>query len=237
MHLNILAATTLASLASLTLTNAQALTPPSCKQDDLPCYVASAQYTVLGTVVSTNSNASPGTPSNYNATISIQCVYASYNTTLNTGANILGKNVLVTRFGQPRSQCPNGGGATATPSQTAIFFVHVANTPAHDTTPILSVFDICTGGVPNTDTSRQQIGTVLAKNPDYGFYGASRGGANCTLPGLPTEAKPTPSPSPSVTSATPTATATGTSQSAAKNNKAGWGFTGLVALVLGAIAA
>ncbi|KAJ3046314.1 hypothetical protein HDV00_000128 [Rhizophlyctis rosea] len=219
-------------LATLTLLPF-ALGQPACKADDIPCYVTSAQYTILGNVVSSNANLPPGSSANYNATIAVKCVYASYNTTLNTGANILNESVVITRFGQSTSKCPTGGGATATPGQTAIFFVHVANTPALGTTPILSVFDVCTGGLNNTDSARQQIATVLAKSPDYGFYGAQRG-ANCTLPGLPTDFKPLPSPSPSPSpTSSPTATATAQSQSGTVGNRAVSGFVGMFALVLG----
>ncbi|KAJ3281995.1 hypothetical protein HK104_011161 [Borealophlyctis nickersoniae] len=107
----------LAFLAFTTLTAAQF---PDCLPTDVVCRVQKSQYTVLGTVVSVTSNT---TASDYNATVLIQCVYASVDPTVNTGANIIGQQVLITGFGPARAGCPSNTGATVKVGTSYIFFL------------------------------------------------------------------------------------------------------------------
>ncbi|KAJ3033396.1 hypothetical protein HK097_004859 [Rhizophlyctis rosea] len=199
--------------------------------------ITQAQYTVLGTVISTNVNQGNSTtgvlasPQNYNATIQIQCVYASYNPSTNDGSNILSTSVTVTGFGSPRAACPNGGGATATQNQSTIFFLFVANSPPKGQTPVLSVFDICTGGVGYDPTNLARVGDVLALKPELAFYGAARGPQMCEVTGLPKDGPPQGS------SAVPTGVANSDTQlpSGAESEVLGGKglMGGVVALVVG----
>ncbi|KAJ3056024.1 hypothetical protein HK097_008364 [Rhizophlyctis rosea] len=204
---------------------AQSQSAPQCQPTDVDCFVDKAQYTVLGSVLGNNIGQSnsvtgvTGTEANYNATIRIQCVYASTDPVANNGQNILGKDVLVTGFGTSRRACPNGGGATANATQSNIFFLFVANTPPKGETPILSVFDICTGGLTYNDPNLSAVGQVLAQNPQRAFYGSARGPSDCKINGLPQDAAPTPSSAATVPTST---SAANNLPGAASNVKASW---------------
>ncbi|KAJ3036728.1 hypothetical protein HDV00_002441 [Rhizophlyctis rosea] len=234
----------LLTLALAPMAIAQMATAPQCQPTDTTCFITKAQYTVLGTVLGNNIGVSDpttgvtGTAENYNATVNVQCVYASTNPTMNSGANILGQTVTVTGFGTSRKACPNGGGASAAANQSNIFFLFVANTPPKGQIPILSVFDICTGGLSYDNTHLQSVGNVLASNSQLAFYGASRGPASCTVPGLPQDAAPTSTTASS--NGTPT-TVGGANLpgSGASDVKVGWvgGVVAGLAAVVGALLA
>ncbi|KAJ3033981.1 hypothetical protein HDV00_005600 [Rhizophlyctis rosea] len=187
--------TLLTILTLITLIYAQ-VDVPQCQPSDIDCFISKAQYTILGTTLSTNQNQGNSTTGviasaqNYNATVQIQCVYASANPTANDGSSILNQQVTVTGFGSPRSACTNGGGATTVANTSTIFFLFVSNSPPKGQIPVLSVFDICTGGVPYNNDNIARVGQVLAKNPQQAFYGASRGPSSCTIPGLSTDSAP-----------------------------------------------
>ena len=58
---------------------------------------------------------------------------------------------------------------------------------------MLSVFDICTGGVGYDPTNLARVGDVLAQKPELAFYGSQRGPATCEITGLPKDGPPAPS--------------------------------------------
>ena len=53
---------------------------PNCPLDDVKCLTRAAQYTVVGTILSTNLGdpSSTATPGRYNATMAIRCMWASF---------------------------------------------------------------------------------------------------------------------------------------------------------------
>lgn len=61
---------------------------------DPKCLVQNAQYTVVGTVTS-----SKGPSPNFNATMNIKCVLASYSNPISKGDGLVGKDLLVTSWG------------------------------------------------------------------------------------------------------------------------------------------
>ncbi|KAI8816266.1 uncharacterized protein EV422DRAFT_501409, partial [Fimicolochytrium jonesii] len=153
---------------------------PSCQPDDTKCFITTAQYTVLGSVVSNNANSSdPGaSPAKYNATIQINCVYASFGSNKGTGANFLNQQVTVTGFGTPNAICPRNLGVTANPNDKAIFFISVANGVPQGGIPIFSVFNPCATSVPFTADNMQLLADTLSAYPQNVIPGSTQ----CALP-------------------------------------------------------
>jgi hypothetical protein len=85
----------------LSLIDAQAITDKCGLPADPKCLVRSAQYTVVGNIRGTNLNQSGSlaTPNNYNATMNIRCILASFSSPISAGDELVGKDVLVTNWG------------------------------------------------------------------------------------------------------------------------------------------
>ncbi|KND00641.1 uncharacterized protein SPPG_03767 [Spizellomyces punctatus DAOM BR117] len=191
------ALTALFSLLSATTALAQ-LQVPNCLPTDVECFMTKAQYTVLGTITSNNANSTdPGaSPANYNATMLIQCVYASFGNNKGTGANMANNQLTVTGFGFPNPNCPPNTGAQAIVNSSSIYFIYVATSVPQGGMPIYTVFNPCGGGIPFSDENLNKLGAIVAKNPQNAIPPANQGNpAKCTLP--------TPTP---VSTIAPTAT-------------------------------
>ncbi len=154
---------------------------------ELGCVVKNSQYTIQGTVVS-NDRARWAAGSSYNATIKVNCVYASSDPKLSTGAGLVGQDILVENFGAA-SSCPRSI-SEANPNDTRIFHVFVR---AIAPTRVYSVVDICSGGRPNTEDNLKALSKYLADNAQYAISAGNRGpAATCTLPAPPTPPAPSP---------------------------------------------
>ncbi|KNC99133.1 uncharacterized protein SPPG_05392 [Spizellomyces punctatus DAOM BR117] len=152
-------------------------TVPNCLPNDLPCFMTQAQYTILGTVVGNNANTPPGSAQNYNATIAVQCIYASFGNNRGQGG-FVGQQITVTGFGNPNQKCPNNMGADAIPNNSSIFFIYVASSVPQGGLPIFTVFNPCGGGIPYSPQNLQTLANSLAKFPQNAIAGAP----NCALP-------------------------------------------------------
>ncbi|KAI8826895.1 uncharacterized protein EV422DRAFT_490291, partial [Fimicolochytrium jonesii] len=151
---------------------------PSCgTTGDPTCLITTAQYTVLGTVISNNANTT-GSPTNYNATIDVSCVYASFGVSQGVGAGLADAKVLVSGFGDPYPGCPNNLGASAPVNQTEIFFIYVANRVGQNATPFYTIFNPCGGGLSNSTGNLEAIRSTLEKNPKNSVLK----GSQCALP-------------------------------------------------------
>ncbi|KAI9091760.1 hypothetical protein DFS34DRAFT_634802 [Phlyctochytrium arcticum] len=153
---------------------------PNCKPGDLPCLMTQAQYTILGTV--TNNNANSGQPGasaqNYNATVKVFCVYASFGNNKGTGAAFNGQEITVTGFGNPNARCPNNAGADAAVNTQNIFFVYVASMVAQGTIPVFTIFNPCGGGIPYNQDNLQTLSNALAPFPQNSLPQSG----SCALP-------------------------------------------------------
>ena len=155
---------------------------------ELGCVVKNSQYTIQGTVVS-NDQASWPPGSSYNATIKVNCVYASNDPKLSTGAGLIGQDIFVENFGAA-SSCPRSI-SEATVNATRIFHVFVR---AIAPTRVYSVVDICSGGRPNTQENLQALSKYLTENAQYAISSGNRGPVGtCSLPTPPA---PSVAPSP-----------------------------------------
>ena len=87
----------IALLASSVLGDIAPPTIPNCALDDVKCLTRAAQYTVVGTIVSTNLGdpTSTATPGRYNATMAIRCLWASFSSPVSPGTGLVNKQVLV----------------------------------------------------------------------------------------------------------------------------------------------
>ncbi|KAJ1555087.1 hypothetical protein HK096_009277, partial [Nowakowskiella sp. JEL0078] len=146
---------------------------------DINCFIQNAQFTVLGTVLSTNQNTSSTT--NYNATVSIGCVYyvssAALKVRQHTG--LIAQTILVTGWGRPNSLCQTTGlGADAKPGDTKIMFLYVTSGTPTGVVPVYSVFDVCQGGFANTTQYLSQISLAEQTKPDN----TVNLGSSCALP-------------------------------------------------------
>lgn len=167
-------------LAQALIVLAQGSTPSCAPTDTLECFMTESQFTVLGTVLSTNLN-TPGTTatqSNYNATVRVDCVFASFSDPISSIVRG-GQTYNVMRWGKPQVACGSGNlGATATVNETKIFFFYIASRIVDNENPVLGVFDLCTGGYLPTNQSLQDVSNVLNDNPANKLLT----GNNCTLP-------------------------------------------------------
>lgn len=151
---------------------------------DVQCLVKSSQYTVLATVVS-NTLGQPGSsPTNYNATLSIQCNWATFSEYRSEGVGVQGSQLLVTGFNVGSSRCPKGAISEAVVNTTKIFFIHVATrNPVPGQAIVYSIVDVCVGGITYNPDNLAQIATVLAENPSGAIDAKYRGSADtCKLP-------------------------------------------------------
>ncbi|KAH6562410.1 hypothetical protein BASA50_006511 [Batrachochytrium salamandrivorans] len=178
----------LASLLSSTVTNAQlVLQPaPNCGLPaDPKCLVMNAQYTVVGTVMS-NTLGQPGsTPTNYNATIAIRCVWASFTSPMSPGLGLAGQQVTVANWGFPKTGCPANTGSDAAIGANRIFFLYVAAPAPQGQGPdkaVYAVQDMCVGGVEYNSPNVNTVANVLNQYPNNAVATSNIGGANCTLP-------------------------------------------------------
>ncbi|KAI8896992.1 hypothetical protein BC833DRAFT_595311 [Globomyces pollinis-pini] len=155
----------------------------NCPAGDTACLVRNAQYTVLGTVTNTFTNASGATPSRYNATLKVDCVWTSFSSPPSSGEGLAGSSLLVANWGKPKPQCPNGGGADAPLNVTQIYFLNVAVKPKAGVQPkdmIYSVQAICVGGVDASQSTA--VASVMAGYPKNVISPSSQGNdAMCKL--------------------------------------------------------
>ena len=72
------------------------------------CLVQHSQFTVLGIVTATNNISN--SPGNYNVTMQINCVFASFSSpAISSGAGLAGNIVTVVNWGNPKVGCPTSG--------------------------------------------------------------------------------------------------------------------------------
>ncbi|KAJ8330189.1 hypothetical protein O5D80_001758 [Batrachochytrium dendrobatidis] len=172
------------------MVNAQlALQPaPNCGLPaDLKCLVTNAQYTVVGTVVSSTLNETGSSPTNYNATIAIRCVWASFTSPISPGAGLAGQQVLVANWGFPKQGCPSNTGSRANVGDNHIYFIYVAASAPNGQGPaqaIYAVQDICVGGAAYTQDNINTVASVLKQYPSNAIATENIGGASCALPSV-----------------------------------------------------
>ncbi|KAL2914501.1 hypothetical protein HK105_206068 [Polyrhizophydium stewartii] len=176
-----------ASLASAQLTFQPA---PNCGLPaDPKCLITNAQYTVVGTVTSNTLNESTSTPANYNATVNIRCVWASFTSPPSTGEGLVGNNLLVANWGFPKAGCPANTGAQAVVGANRILFLYVAASAARGLPPSQNVFavqDICVGGLDYNEANVKTVASVLNQYPSNAIGAQFRGDSSCALPALST---------------------------------------------------
>ncbi|KAJ3268260.1 hypothetical protein HDV01_003234 [Terramyces sp. JEL0728] len=152
---------------------------------DNTCLIKNAQYTFVGRVTS-NTITSGGSSSNYNATLAVSCMYASFSSPPSSGAGLVGNTITITGWGVPNPKCPNGLGAAANVGDTNIYFINVAQRPQAGQSAqniIYAVQDICVGGIPFNQANLQTVSNVLAANPGNAITGSTMGSdPSCTLP-------------------------------------------------------
>ncbi|KAJ3347165.1 hypothetical protein HDU91_006838 [Kappamyces sp. JEL0680] len=158
---------------------------PNCPLPATPeCLIENAQYTVVGTITSTNLG-TPGTSSAlYSAQMAISCVWASFSTPVSDGLGLVNQVINVTNW----VGCPNGSGATANVNDSQIYLIYVAKAAPRGEPPanaLFSVFSPCTGGIALSNNG--VVAQVLANNPSNAISAANRGtNAFCTLPTVTT---------------------------------------------------
>ncbi|KAJ3260865.1 hypothetical protein HK103_007428 [Boothiomyces macroporosus] len=160
-----------------------------CEQtsDPVACFIKNSQYTVVGTVLSTDVGTPFGNPTNYGAKIAIRCMYASFTVPPSSGDGIVGNTVSVTGFGTPNGQCGTNinPGATANVGDTKIYFLYVATTQS-GVAPKQMTYSLqnpCTGGIPFSVSNMYKIGDILASNPGNAINGSSFGSdPTCAIP-------------------------------------------------------
>ncbi|KAI8924524.1 hypothetical protein BC831DRAFT_394011, partial [Entophlyctis helioformis] len=184
---SLLVAATAALSASAQLTFQSA---PNCGLPaDPTCLIKNAQYTVVGTVMSTNLGSSPlATPGSYNATVAIRCLWGSFSSPPSPGTGLAGATVLVANFGFPKAGCPANTGSQAVVNDTRIMFLYVA-APAPNGAPtsqaVFAVQDICVGGLPYNSANVQVVASVLEQFPSNKIPLANQGiQSQCALPVL-----------------------------------------------------
>ena len=196
-------------ISSLALLAASAQAQVSCGfPPKIDCLVKNAQYTLAATVLSTTQN-STGNPANYNATLAVQCLWATGQPGTATGMGIQGSSILVTSFGSNKvrhaiftyyihsemfflniyltrhqSNCPRGSNAEAVVGNTRIYFIHVrSNLPRTGENIIYSIVDVCVGGQEYNEANLKAISNVLEAYPSNRIDDRYRGPAqNCNLP-------------------------------------------------------
>ncbi|KAI8908903.1 hypothetical protein EDD86DRAFT_232412 [Gorgonomyces haynaldii] len=173
------------------------------------CLVGNAQYTVLGRVTGTNlgdPQFPQATASNFNATVAIDCVFASFDSPPSSGIGLAGNSVTVTGWGSPKPGCPAGYGAPANINQTALYFFYVARPGTSPIANLYGVNYICVGGIPATQDNLTKLAQLLAQSPANAIAPAYKGSSpTCNLPALPTS---TGAASPSVTATVPNSAST-----------------------------
>lgn len=173
---------------------AQLLAPAAVTTCSLPatvnCLVGNAQYSVLGTV--TASQQSPTTASNYNATMRIDCMYASYSSPV-SNVNLVGQSLLVANWGNPKQGCPAGRYAEAELNVQKVYFIYVARAGATPATAVYGINYICVGGIANSTANLQDMSNVLAASPQNSIASLNAGSAQCALPAPAASATPGPS--------------------------------------------
>eukprot|EP00842_Homolaphlyctis_polyrhiza_P001427 jgi/Hompol1/2285/HPOL_002140-RA len=198
----------LASLLPLVAADIGFQQAPNCGLPADPvCLIKNAQYTGVGTIISNNLSAPGVTPDNYNATVRIRCLWASFSTPASPGAGLVGSStgpdLLVANWGFPKPGCPANTGSQALVNTSKILFFYVAAPAPSGSSPdkaIFAVQDPCVGGLDYTPQNLQLIANVLAQNPQNAIPSQNSGPASqCALPSVP-----------SSTIANTPATATGT---------------------------
>ncbi|KAJ3011257.1 hypothetical protein HKX48_006934 [Thoreauomyces humboldtii] len=178
MHFSTALTTVAALVASAVPALAQ--TPAGCPVvGDVNCLASTAQYTVLATVISNNANTT-ATPANYNATISISCVYTSAGANQGKGTGMIGSDLTVTGFGNPKAACPSGVGADAIVGSTGIMFISVGQSVGPNVLPFYTLFNPCGGAVANSTANLQTIRNVITANPTDSIVMGT-----CALPPAP----------------------------------------------------
>ncbi|KAJ3268259.1 hypothetical protein HDV01_003233 [Terramyces sp. JEL0728] len=160
-----------------------------CEQtsDPLTCFVKNAQYTVVGTVLSTNANTPFGNPSDYGVQMAIRCMYASFTVPPSTGEGIVGNTVLVNGFGLPNGQCSSNvnHGSSANVGDIKIYFIYTGTIQ-----PGLAAKQMtyslqypCTGGIPFSVSNLYKIGDILGSFPGNAINGTNFGSdPSCVIP-------------------------------------------------------
>jgi hypothetical protein len=191
----------LLGLAPSTLAQVACGYPPK-----MDCLVRNAQYTILGDVIS-NTRDTTGTSLNYNATINIECLWATGQPGTTTGAGLQGSTITVTSFGDRIPNCPIGSTADASIGSKKIFFIHVrSNLPRPGDAVVYSIVDVCVGGQDYTLDNLKVISDTINAYPSNRIQDSLRGPVDrCSLTSV---WSPSTSSSTSATSSTTTKTTT-----------------------------
>lgn len=158
-----------------------------CALTDVACLSSKAQFTVIGTVQSTNLNTTPGiSVNNYNASLYVQCVLASFSNPISSAAGLANQLVTVTRWGVNNPACPSGKGSTAVVGTPYIYFIAISKAAPYGSSigqALYTVQDPCAGGVPYNATNIQTISNLLATNPNNAVPASYVGtDPSCPLP-------------------------------------------------------
>jgi hypothetical protein len=134
---------------------------------NVECLVQNAQYTVVGTIRETFLNQPNASPSRFNVTMNIRCMWGSFSSPISPGDGLVGRDLLVTNFGTHAGRCPTGSGALAAVNDTKIYYIYVARRAplgGSNDQAIFGIQNICVGG---SDLSNKNvIERVLAASPD-----------------------------------------------------------------------
>ena len=162
----------------------------ACGYTDVACLAKAAQYTIVGTVVTSGLNSPGASPYNYYATINVQCVLSSFSNPVLSGSGLVGQNITVANFGTNIKDCPPGAGSTAVVGFPFFYFIDIAVPAAYGSSPSTALFevqDICAGGVGYSNDKLQAISNLLASNPSNAISKAFSGSsALCQLPAAST---------------------------------------------------
>jgi hypothetical protein len=147
----------------------------------IDCLVTHAQYTVLGTVLSTNLGdpTSRATPTQYNATMRIDCLWSSFSQPISSGAGLIGTSIVVTNWGSPKAGCPVGFDSKAELNVTKIYYIYVAKAGKSPAETIYGLNYVCVGGLSDSSEARLGIANVLQDYPSNDIRTSSE---TCQLP-------------------------------------------------------
>lgn len=194
-------------IASIVLLSGSALGQINCGfPPSLECLAKSAQYGILGRIVSTNANdaSSGATPQNFTASVQVLCAFSTHDSTLSSGAGLQGSQITVANFGVNKPGCPAGASSGVTANTTRLLFVHVSTQNPRPGQPMTySIVDVCVGGIEASDSNIRAINDFTVANPKNAIPTQFRGtGEQCSLRNVsPPSASPSASATPSASPA------------------------------------
>jgi hypothetical protein len=147
------------------------------------CVIQNSQYTILGTVTDNNIGKTPyASTRNYNASIAVQCVWASFTNPPASGFGLVDTIIPVMGYGRPYAGCPNADGSDAEVNSTQIFFIYL-HTGALSGPSLYAVSNPCAGSLPYSPENVQLVANLVGADPSGKIAAQYRGTKpECTLP-------------------------------------------------------